>query len=79
MSWFTLRELEPRDLPVLDGKTEVDFRFDDHLLQDVADAWNSSERASVVGEWTGEEFKALAIEAVGDGVETIATALEEPR
>ena len=78
MSWFTLRELEPRDLLVLDGKAEVDFRFDDHLLQDVADAWISSERVSVVGEWTGEEFKALAIEAVGDAAEARPGESEEP-
>ena len=41
---------------------QIKFFFDDHLFDKVADAWNSQERVTVVGERIGSDFKALDIQ-----------------
>ena len=60
--FFTLRQLDPSDLPGIGPVSEIKFSFDDHLFDKVSDTWNSQERVAVVGERTGNDFKALDIQ-----------------
>ena len=60
--FFTLRQLVPSDIPGIGPVGEIKFSFDDHLFDKVADAWNSQERITVVGERIGADFKALDIQ-----------------
>jgi len=60
--FFTLRQLVPSDIPGVGPVSEIKFFFDDHLFDKVADAWNSQERVTVVGERIGSDFKALDIQ-----------------
>jgi len=60
--FFTLRQLVPSDIPGVGPVNEIKFFFDDHLFDKVADAWNSQERVTVVGERIGSDFKALDIQ-----------------
>ncbi|MGA7501579.1 MAG: hypothetical protein WBX00_33020, partial [Isosphaeraceae bacterium] len=50
------------DIPGVGPVSEIKFFFDDHLFDKVADAWNSQERVTVVGERIGSDFKALDIQ-----------------
>ncbi|MFI5457265.1 MAG: hypothetical protein ACHRXM_17605 [Isosphaerales bacterium] len=63
---FTLRDLDPQDIPGVGPVEEIPFRFAEHLLDIVIDAFNSLERVTVVGEGSGTEFQALDIEFAGD-------------
>ena len=63
---FTLRKLEGLEVPELSKLNEIRFTFDDHLFDEVSDAWNSQDRITVVGEKIGSDFKALAIELAND-------------
>ena len=60
--FFILRQLQPIDIPGVSPVSEIKFSFDDHLFDKVADAWNSQERVTVVGERIGNDFKALDIQ-----------------
>ncbi len=63
---FTLCQLDPTDIPVLNNASEVRFGFEDRLLDAVSDAWNSQERVFVIGERIGAAYKALDIQVAGD-------------
>jgi len=63
---FTLRQLDPTDIRVLNNASEVRFGFEDRLFDAVSDAWNSQERVFVVGERIGAAYKALDIQVAGD-------------
>ena len=80
MFTFTLRQLEPRDIPTLDGAPEVRFEFEDHLFDAVSDAWNSQERVFVVAERIGAAFKALDLQFANDspldGADEVAISSE---
>ena len=64
-SSFTLRQVEPQDAPV-PGRTEIPFRFEDHLYDAVMDAFNSLERMVVVGERVDSYYQALDVQVAGD-------------
>ncbi len=63
---FTLRELDPQDIPGVGRAEEISFRFREHLLDTVIDAFNSLERVVVVGEASGTDFEALDIKFAGE-------------
>ena len=72
LDFFTLRKLDPPEVPGIGRVPEIQFKFDDHLFDEVSDAWNSQERITVVGERIGTMFKALDIELASDP-EPVAT------
>ena len=68
LSSFTLRQLEPQDVPGLGPVSEITFRFEDHLYDDVMEAFNSLERVIVVGERVESFVKALDVQTATDAV-----------
>ena len=64
---FTLRQLDPPDVPVLGYVTEIRFRFEEHLYDIVMDAFNSLERMVVVGERVDPSIcQALDVQEAGE-------------
>ncbi len=78
-SSFTLRQLDPPDVPVVGLVTEIRFRFEDHLYDAVMDAFNSLERMVVVGELIDSACQALDIQVAidvssgGPGVQAVGS------
>jgi len=63
---FTLRQLDPSDVPVVGHVTEILFGFEERLYDTVMEAFNSLERMVVVGERVDSQYQALDIKlAVG--------------
>ena len=66
LSSFTLRQLEPQDVPGLGPVSEINFRFEDHLYDDVLEAFNTLDRVIVVGERVESFVKALDVQPATD-------------
>ena len=65
---FTLRELDPQELPGQGPIEEILFHFREHLFDIVMDAFNSPERVMVVGERIGTDFHALDVRFADDAL-----------
>lgn len=63
---FTLRHLDPPDVPGLGQVGDIRFHFDDHLYDEVMDAFNSLERVVVVGELVDSFYQALDVQPSAD-------------
>lgn len=63
---FTLRQLDPPEVPVTNPDTEIRFRFKNHLYDAVIDAFNSLERMVVVGERFDTFYQALDVQIAAD-------------
>ena len=76
-STFTLRQLDPPEVPGAGPVTEIRFRFEDHLYDAVMDAFNSLEHMVVVGEHVDAFCQALDVQVAADatagGTETEGT------
>jgi hypothetical protein len=64
---FTLRDLDPPDVPGVGLVEEILFHFGEHLFEVVMDAFNSPEQVIVVGERVGMDYLALDVRFAGDG------------
>jgi hypothetical protein len=64
---FTLRDLDPSEVPAVGLVEEIPFRFGEHLFEVVMDAFNSEERVVVVGERVGSDYQALDVRFGADG------------
>ena len=76
-STFTLRQLDPPEVPGAGPVAEIRFRFEDHLYDAVMDAFNSLEHMVVVGEHVDAFCQALDVQVAADatagGTETEGT------
>ncbi len=61
---FVLRQLDA-DGMALAKANEIEFHFDEYLYDKVSDAWISEQKIAVVGERTGDVYRALDIQEVG--------------
>ena len=77
---FILRELNPSELPGLGLVSEIAFWYEDHLSDNVVDAFNTLERVVVVGERIGSTYQALSVQEEADvsaGETEIASPVSE--
>ena len=74
---FTLREIDPPNIPGAGSNEEISFRFGEHLFEMIMDAFDSPERVIVVGERMGAGFFALDVRfAASDPL--VATSASSP-
>jgi hypothetical protein len=74
-SRFTLRQLEPANVPVVGTVSEILFQFEDHLDDTVMEAFNSLERMVVVGERINNVYQALDVQLASDTVPDASTTV----
>jgi hypothetical protein len=75
-SSFTLRQLDPPNVPVVGMVSEIRFQFEDHLYDIVMEAFNSLERMVVVGERINNVYQALDVQLASDTVSDASTTME---
>jgi hypothetical protein len=74
-SSFTLRQLDPPNVPVVGTVSEIQFQFEDHLYDTVMEAFNSLERMVVVGERIDNVYQALDVQLASDTVSDASTTV----
>jgi hypothetical protein len=63
---FTLRQLDPPDVPVVGAVPEIRFHFEEYLYDIVMEAFFSLERVVIVGELIDSDYLALKVQMANE-------------